>query len=81
MLVGDSASLIDPFTGEGIGNAMISGKWASEQARDALYEGDFSVNALKQYDKTVYKKIGGELRVSAVMQKLIKYPWLFNQFY
>mgnify|MGYP001565425312 CR=1 FL=1 len=78
MLVGDSASLIDPFTGEGIGNAMFSGKWAAEQARDALNEGDLSATALKQYDKTVYKKIGGELRVSAVMQKLIKYPWLFN---
>ncbi|PCJ63760.1 MAG: geranylgeranyl reductase [Bacteroidetes bacterium] len=78
MLAGDSASLIDPFTGEGIGNAMFSGKWAAEQARDSLTANDFSANALHQYDKTVYKKIGGELRVSTIMQKLIKYPWLFN---
>src|SRR3989338_600103 len=30
VLVGDAASLIDPFTGEGIGNGMTSGKLASE---------------------------------------------------
>ena len=78
MLIGDSGSLIDPFTGEGIGNAMFSGKWAAEQARDSIAAKDFSANELLKYDKTVYKKIGGELQVSTFMQKLIKYPWLFN---
>jgi flavin-dependent dehydrogenase len=57
---------------------MFTGKWAAEQARDSLASGDFGRATLEQYDKTVYKKIGGELRVSAVMQRLIKYPWLFN---
>lgn len=78
MLIGDSGSLIDPFTGEGIGNAMFSGKWAAEQARNSIAANDFSANELRTYDKVVYKKIGGELQVSAAMQKLIKYPWLFN---
>lgn len=78
MLVGDSGSLIDPFTGEGIGNAMFSGKWAAEQARDSIAANNFSAEELLKYDKTVYKKIGKELQVSTVMQRLIKYPWLFN---
>jgi geranylgeranyl reductase family protein len=78
LLAGDAASVIDPFTGEGIGNAMFTGKWASEQVRDSLVSNNFSANELRKYDKTVYKKIGGELRVSTVMQRLIKYPWLFN---
>jgi hypothetical protein len=39
---------------------------------------DLSAKELLKYDKTVYKKIGGELQVSTVMQRLIKYPWLFN---
>jgi flavin-dependent dehydrogenase len=78
LLVGDAASVIDPFTGEGIGNAMFTGKWAAEQTRDSLASNQFSANELGNYDKTVYKKIGGELRVSTVMQRLIKYPWLFN---
>ncbi|MDX5435600.1 MAG: geranylgeranyl reductase family protein, partial [Pontibacter sp.] len=29
MLLGDAGALIDPFTGEGISNAMISGRWAA----------------------------------------------------
>jgi flavin-dependent dehydrogenase len=29
LLVGDAAALIDPFTGEGIGNAMCSGMLAA----------------------------------------------------
>lgn len=78
MLIGDSGSLIDPFTGEGIGNAMFTGKWAAEQVRDSIAANDFSAKKLLTYDKTVYRKIGGELQVSAIMQKLIKYPWLFN---
>ena len=78
MLAGDAANVIDPFTGEGIGNAMFTGKWAAEQVRDSLVSNNFSANELRKYDKTVYKKIGGELRVSTVMQRLIKYPWLFN---
>ena len=78
MLVGDSGSLIDPFTGEGIGNAMFSGKWAAEQARDSIAANNFSAKELLKYDKTVYKKIGKELQVSKVMQRIIKYPWLFN---
>ncbi len=36
MLVGDAASLIDPFSGEGIGNAMISGEFAAKHAVLAL---------------------------------------------
>ena len=28
LLVGDSGSLVDPFTGEGIGNALLSSKIA-----------------------------------------------------
>jgi geranylgeranyl reductase family protein len=78
MLTGDAGSLIDPFTGEGIGNAMFSGKWAAEQAVEAIKANNYSASFLKQYDKTVYKKLGNELKVSRIMQNLIRFPWLFN---
>jgi len=36
LLIGDAAHLIDPFTGEGISHAMISGTYAADVAAEAL---------------------------------------------
>lgn len=78
MLIGDAAGLVDPFTGEGIGNAMISGKIAAETIAKAVKENDFSEKTLSNYDKEVYRRLGSELSLSKKMQELTKYPWLFN---
>ncbi|MFK7925297.1 MAG: geranylgeranyl reductase family protein [Bacteroidia bacterium] len=78
LLVGDAASLIDPFTGEGIGNAMLSGKIAAEKALLAFEAADLSAAGLAQYDDAVWKKMWRELQLSHQMQKLVNYPWLFN---
>lgn len=78
MLVGDAGALIDPFTGEGIGNAMLSGKIAAEIAVEAIKEQDFSANRLREYDEKVYQKIGQELQISTYLQQLSAQPWLFN---
>jgi geranylgeranyl reductase family protein len=78
MLIGDAASLIDPFTGEGIGNAILSGYTAAQQAKEALETKNFSGTALKKYDEAIYRRLGDELSLSYRMQKLVKYPWLFN---
>ncbi|TXK36903.1 geranylgeranyl reductase family protein [Pontibacter qinzhouensis] len=79
MLVGDAASLIDPFTGEGISNAMISGRWAAEQAAQCLAQNNFSASFMQGYDKAVYNRLWKELKLSRRMQKLLHYPWLFDQ--
>ncbi|MFT2009277.1 NAD(P)/FAD-dependent oxidoreductase [Pontibacter sp. 13R65] len=79
MLVGDAASLIDPFTGEGISNAMISGRWAAEQAALCLQQQNFSAEFMLGYDKAVYNRLWKELKLSRQMQKLLHYPWLFDQ--
>ncbi|MFD2512674.1 NAD(P)/FAD-dependent oxidoreductase [Pontibacter locisalis] len=79
MLVGDAGALIDPFTGEGISNAMISGRWAAEQASNCLEQQDFSAAFMQAYDKAVYNRLWKELKLSRQMQKLLNYPWLFNQ--
>lgn len=76
LLLGDAASLIDPFTGEGIGNAMISGLKAAEVISSC--NGDFSAARLKAYDEAVYKRLWPELNLSKRMQELIRFPWLFN---
>ncbi|HJT75239.1 MAG TPA: geranylgeranyl reductase family protein [Chitinophaga sp.] len=78
MLVGDAAYLIDPFTGEGIGNGLYSGRIAALQAVEALKANDFSAAQLAKYDAEVYRVMGPELKLSHRLQKLINYPWLFN---
>lgn len=78
MLVGDAGSLIDPFTGEGIGNALYSGRNAAMQAAKAIQANDFSRETLAQYDIEIERAMGAELRLSHRLQKLIMYPMLFN---
>lgn len=78
MLCGDAAMLIDPFTGEGIGNAMFSGLYAANQAERCLQQNDFTAACMKQYDKELYKRLWGELLLSYRMQQLVNFPWLFN---
>ena len=83
MLVGDAASLIDPFTGEGIGNAMYSGYFAAqmvitcqkgEQGKECVY----SAKNLAAYDTITYQRLWSELSLSKKMQELVRFPWLFN---
>ena len=78
MLVGDAASLVDPLTGEGIGNASISGRFAALQAKECLDANDFSSTFLKQYDKMVYDKLWKELQISTRLQRSFQYPKLVN---
>ena len=78
MLVGDAGYLIDPFTGEGIGNALYSGRIAAQQVKAAISAHDFSAHQLKAYDEEIYRILGPELQLSTRLQKLVHVPWLFN---
>ena len=79
MLVGDAANLIDPFSGEGIGNALYSGMIAAQAAVEMLQTGIYdSAITAEKYDKVLYKKVGDELKIGALLQRLSGYPWLFN---
>ncbi len=82
MLIGDAAHLIDPFTGEGISHAMISGVHAANVAAEALQaipeEQAIPQPALKDYDVRVWNRLGKELGISTRLQQLADRPWLFN---
>lgn len=78
LLVGDAASLIDPFTGEGIGNALMYRMFAAQTTLLDIQNQNFSAQFLNQYDNMVYKRLWSELRLSRVLQSLLKYPFLFN---
>jgi len=79
MLAGDAANLVDPFTGEGIGNALYSGMLAAEAAGNAFRENTFDGNFFgKNYDKKLFGKLGTELKTSAFLQRLCRYPWFLK---
>ncbi|PJJ59245.1 geranylgeranyl reductase family protein [Hymenobacter chitinivorans] len=78
LLLGDAASLIDPFSGEGISHAMVSGRHAADWAARALAANDTSAGFLRQYDAAVYRRLGQELRLSHWLQRLLQFPSLFN---
>ncbi len=79
MLTGDAACLVDPFSGEGIGNALYSGMLAAAAIKQAIDQNNYSASFLKEvYDDVVYKRLGDELKISATLQRLCKYPGLFN---
>lgn len=78
MLVGDAAFLIDPFTGEGIGNAICTGIIAAKQAATCLETENYSAETMAAYDERVYRVLGPELNLSYKLQRLVKYPKLFN---
>jgi len=66
LLCGDAASLIDPASGEGISNAIVSGSLAAETIAKAFKYQDFSALFLKTYEKKLFKIIGRELKVSTL---------------
>jgi geranylgeranyl reductase family protein len=78
LLLGDAAGVIDPFTGEGIANAMYSARCAVEAARAAHDAGDFSEASLARYDRTWWQEIGDELRVSTKLQTISQCKALLN---
>ena len=78
LLVGDAAGLVDPFSGEGIGNALLSGKLAATVADEALSAGDTSSAFLARYDERLWGEISNELSMSYNMQRLGGVEWLLN---
>jgi geranylgeranyl reductase family protein len=79
MLCGDAAALIDPLSGEGIGQAMVSGRYAGWHARKCFEQNDFSTDFMKQYDKEVYDKFWRRHRRNYRIQRLIaNRDWLVN---
>ncbi len=78
LLTGDAAALIDPFSGEGIANAIRSGRVAAEHVMNCFKENNFSAAYNKAYDKEIYHRMWNEFKVSTTLQKITNYPRLFN---
>jgi flavin-dependent dehydrogenase len=84
VLIGDAASLVDPFSGEGVGNALTSGKYAAmaiNSALDAHKDGaGIPASSLKAYEEKVAAHLRPEIQNSYRIQRLSRHRVLLNLF-
>ena len=79
LLCGDAGSLIDPISGAGIGNAMESSFHAANHVIKYFSSSNFDAQINKNYDRSVYREIGKELKKNTLILRLSsKFPWLVN---
>ena len=78
--VGDAASLVDPFSGEGIGNALLSAKLTASHFDKDLHKDGFTEEAAFEYMNNLWGALGSELTNSKTLQKVMKWKLLTNWF-
>lgn len=75
LLVGDAAGFINPLTGGGIHNALISGCLAADTIDEALRTGNFSREALSVYEQRCNEEMWSGMQRSFLYQRvLLNYP-------
>ncbi|MDQ6813170.1 MAG: geranylgeranyl reductase family protein [Bacteroidota bacterium] len=82
ILAGDAACLIDPVSGDGIGNAVYSGKVAGQQVIKCFKASNFSDAIMKQYDDELFKLLGPVLSLRFKLQRaVLQMPFVINLFF
>jgi len=71
MLIGDAVGLVDPITGEGIGNAFTLAKFASEVIKKHFRDKGTDVS-FREYGRMMSKKIGMEIFIHRTARYLFK---------
>ncbi|MFA6213985.1 MAG: NAD(P)/FAD-dependent oxidoreductase [Candidatus Micrarchaeia archaeon] len=83
-LVGDAASLVDPFSGEGVGNALCSGKYAAVTIGEAIGKtpgsAPLAAESLAKYGKLLDDYIYPEMVDSYRLQRASRFRFLLNLF-
>ena len=72
ILIGDAASFINPLTGGGIFNAMLSGKQSALVSANCLRKNDVSEKALKIYEKRWRKALAPSFFYSSLMKRCLQ---------
>ena len=80
MAVGDAASLVDPFSGEGIGNALLTAKMTSRHFDKEMHSGGFPEDAAVAYMEEMWDELGSELTNSKTLQRMMKWKRVTNWF-
>ena len=80
MAVGDAASLVDPFSGEGIGNALLTAKMTTRHFDREKHSAGFPEEAAVAYMEEMWGELGKELTNSTRLQRMMKLKFLSNFF-
>jgi geranylgeranyl reductase family protein len=79
LLVGDAAGFINPITGGGIHNSIISAELAAQVADAALQRGDTSLAALRPYETLAHDEMWEGMNGAYNMQKwFLRMPFLVD---
>jgi flavin-dependent dehydrogenase len=78
LLIGDAASFLDPFTGDGIYEALRGATLAAPVISRALEEGDCSAAALAPYAAARRRVFTAKRAVTWIVQGFINAPPLMN---
>lgn len=79
MLIGDAAGLINPLTGGGIHNGLVSAKLAANLAHKALVSGDFSKATFREYELLCAEEMKKGMRSSYLIQRtLLNLPFVID---
>lgn len=79
LLVGETAGLVSPLTGEGIDLALKSGKLASEFLEKVFKVGDFSRQSLDGYDRLLRRHFQRLFIFLGYFRRLYVNPILMNR--
>jgi len=72
LFVGDAAAATDPMTGEGIGQALATGRWAAEAIAASP---DDPVRACGEYEHTVHDELAVDHRFAEQLTAILRRPW------
>ncbi|KAA3662837.1 MAG: NAD(P)/FAD-dependent oxidoreductase [Chloroflexi bacterium] len=79
LLVGDAAGFINPLTGGGIHNAIISATLATQTIVEAFAKGDTSRAALKVYEERCHQAMWRSMNRSYFLQRtLMHFPFMID---
>ncbi len=78
LLVGDAASFLDPFIGDGIYEALRGAQFAAPVASRALKAGDTTADALEPYRIECQRAFTAKRQVCWIVQGFISAPPLMN---
>jgi flavin-dependent dehydrogenase len=78
LVLGEAAGLTFPFLGEGISNALTSGRLAARVAGRALETGDVSAGFLSEYEREIRSRLHARHQGYLAAERWFRSPWVAN---